>query len=70
MEPIVLLGFCVSMVSSVLAHVIEGLHILQDDVIALGKGQKLIQLSIHQPFGDMMAPEGCLEFLPNRDTVC
>lgn len=69
MEPITLLVIGVCMVPCILAQVIEGLRILQDGVISLSKSQKLIQLSVHQPFGDMMTPEGCLELLPSNDMV-
>lgn len=69
MEPITLLVIGVWMVPCILAQIIEGLRILQDGAISLSKSQKIIQLSVHQPFGDMMTPESCLEILPSNDMV-
>jgi hypothetical protein len=61
---ILFLGIIVSMIACILAQMVKGLCILQYRTGALGECQELIQLSLHQPFGYMVCPEGIPKFLP------
>jgi hypothetical protein len=56
----------ISMITCVLAHVVEGLSILQYHVGSLIECQKLIQLTIKNSSWDMVPSESSLEFLPRN----
>jgi hypothetical protein len=63
-EAVSLLFIRVSMIPHVLAHVIEGLGILQHSMCPLIECQELIQLAVKNPSWNMVSPEGSLELLP------
>jgi hypothetical protein len=64
MKTILFLGITVRMIACILAQMIKSLCILQYRMGALGECQEFIQLLLHQPFWNMMCPEGILKFLP------
>jgi hypothetical protein len=63
-EPVSLLLIRICMISSILAHVIKSLSILQHYPVALSECQKLIELSVHNSGWYMVSPESCLELSP------
>jgi hypothetical protein len=65
-EAVSLLLIRISMVTCILAHVVEGLSILQYRVGSLIKCQKLIQLAIENPDWNVVPSESSLEFLPRH----
>jgi hypothetical protein len=65
-EAISLLLVRISMVTCILAQVVEGLSILQDHAGSLIKCQKLIQLVIENSGWDVVPSESSLEFLPRN----
>jgi hypothetical protein len=65
-EAVSLLFIGISMISCVLAQVIEGLSILQCRAGSLIECQKFIQLAIKNSSWDMVSSESSLEFLPRH----
>jgi hypothetical protein len=65
-EAISLLLVRISMITCILAQVIEGQSVLQYRVGSLIECQKLIQLAIKNSSWDMMPSESSLEFLPRH----
>jgi hypothetical protein len=65
-KAISLLLIRIDMVTCILAQVVEGLSVLQYRVCSLIKCQKLIQLAIENPGGNVVPSEGGLEFLPRH----
>jgi hypothetical protein len=65
-EAISLLLIGISMITCVLAQVIEGLSILQYRAGSLIECQKFIQLAIKNSSWDMVPSESSLEFLPRH----
>ena len=59
-----LLGITISMIARVLAQVVEDMCILQHRAVSLCQCQELFHLPVHESFGNMMRPEGGLEFVP------
>jgi hypothetical protein len=59
----------ISMISCILAQVVEGLSILQDRAGSLIECQKFIQLAIENSSWDMVPSESSLEFLPRHFTI-
>jgi hypothetical protein len=68
-EAVSLLLIGINMITCVLAHVIEGLSILQYRVSSLIECQKFIQLAIKNSSWDMVSSESSLEFLPRHFTI-
>jgi hypothetical protein len=65
-EAVSLLFIRVSMISCVLAHVVEGLGLLQHSTSTLSECQELIQLAVKNPSWNVVSSEGSLEFLPKN----
>jgi hypothetical protein len=65
-EAVSLLLIRIGMVTCILAHVVEGLSVLQHRAGSLIKCEKLIQLAIENPDGNVVPSEGGLEFLPRH----
>jgi hypothetical protein len=65
-EAVSLLLIRISMVTCILAQVVEGLSILQYRAGSLIKCQKLIQLAIENSSWDVVPSESSLEFLPRH----
>jgi hypothetical protein len=65
-EAVSLLLIRISMVTCILAHVIEGLSVLQYRAGSLIKCQKLIQLAIENSGWNVVPSESSLEFLPRH----
>jgi hypothetical protein len=63
-ETILFLGIIISMITRILAQMIESLCILQHHTGALGECQEFIQLLLHLSFRNIMCPEGSPKFLP------
>jgi hypothetical protein len=61
---ILLLGIIVSVITRILAQMIESLCILQYCMGAFGECQEFIQLLLQQSFKNVMCPEGSSKFLP------
>jgi hypothetical protein len=68
-EAVSLLLIGISMITYVLAQVVEGLSILQYHAGSLIECQKLIQLAIKNSSWDVVPSESCLEFLPRHFTI-
>jgi hypothetical protein len=68
-EAVSLLLIGISMISCVLAQVVEGLSILQYRAGSLAECQKFIQLAINNSSWDMVLSESSLEFLPRHFTI-
>jgi hypothetical protein len=68
-EAVSLLLIGISMISCVLAQVIEGLSILQYRAGSLIECQKFIQLAIKNSSWDMVSSKSSLEFLPRHFTI-
>ena len=68
-EAVSLLLIGISMITCVLAQVIEGLSILQYRASSLIECQKFIQLAIENSSWDMVPSESSLEFLPRHFTI-
>jgi hypothetical protein len=68
-EAVSLLLIEISMITYVLAQVIEGLSILQYRAGSLIECQKFIQLAIKNSSWDMVPSESSLEFLPRHFTI-
>jgi hypothetical protein len=65
-EAVSLLLIRISMVTCILAQVVEGLSVLQYRASSLIKFQKLIQLAIENSGWDVVPSESSLEFLPRH----
>jgi hypothetical protein len=65
-EAVSLLLIRISMITCILAQVVEGLSILQDRAGSLIKCQKLIQLAIKNSCWNVVPSESSLEFLPRH----
>jgi hypothetical protein len=59
----------ISMVTCILAQVVEDLSVLQDRAGSLVKCQKFIQLAIKNSSWDVVPSESSLEFLPRHFTI-
>jgi hypothetical protein len=59
----------ISMISCILAQVIEGLSVLQYHAGSLIECQKFIKLAIKNSSWDMVPSESSLEFLPRHFTI-
>jgi hypothetical protein len=68
-EAVSLLLIEISMITFVLAQVIEGLSVLQYRASSLIECQKLIQLAIKNSYWNMVPSESSLEFLPRQFTI-
>jgi hypothetical protein len=68
-EAVSLLLIGISMITCILAQVVEGLSILQYRAGSLIECQKLIQLAIKNSCWDMVSSERSLEFLPRHFTI-
>jgi hypothetical protein len=68
-EAVSLLLVGISMITCVLAQVIEGLSILQYRAGSLIECQKFIQLAIKNSSWDLVPSESSLEFLPRHFTI-
>jgi hypothetical protein len=68
-EEVSLLLIGISMITCILAQVIEGLSILQYRAGSLIECQKLIQLAIKNSSWDMVPSESSLEFLPRHFSI-
>jgi hypothetical protein len=68
-EAVSLLFIRISMITCILAQVIEGLSVLQYHASSLIECQKLIQLAIKNPGWYVVPSESSLEFLPRHFTI-
>jgi hypothetical protein len=68
-EAVSLLLIGISMITCILAQVVEGLSVLQYHAGSLIKCQKLIQLAIKNSSCDVVPSESSLEFLPRHFTI-
>jgi hypothetical protein len=68
-EAVSLLFIRISMVTCILAQVVEGLSILQDRAGSLIKCQKFIQLAIKNSGWNVVPSKSSLEFLPRHFTI-
>jgi hypothetical protein len=68
-EAVSLLLVKISMISCILAQVIEGLSVLQYRAGSLIECQKFIQLAIKNSSWDVVTSESSLEFLPRHITI-
>jgi hypothetical protein len=68
-EAVSLLLIRISMVTCILAQVVEGLSVLQYCASSLIKCQKLIQLVIRNSGWNVVPSESRLEFLPRHFTI-
>jgi hypothetical protein len=68
-EVVSLLLIRISMITCILAQVVEGLSILQYRAGSLIEWQKFIQLVIENSNWDMVSSESSLEFLPRHFTI-
>jgi hypothetical protein len=68
-EAVSLLLVKISMITCILAQVIEGLSVLQYRAGSLIECQKLIQLTIKNSGWDVVPSESSLEFLPRHFTI-
>jgi hypothetical protein len=57
------------MVTRILAHVVQGLGVLQHCASPLSQGQELISLAVQYARGNVMSPKCSLEFLPRHHVV-
>jgi hypothetical protein len=58
------MGVSVRMITRVLAQVIEGLGILHDSAGSLGQSQEFIELSLNEPFWNVVRSESGPKFIP------
>jgi hypothetical protein len=68
-EAVSLLLIRISMITCILAQVVEGLSVLQYCAGSLIECQKFIQLAIKNSSWDMVSSESSLEFLPRHFTI-
>jgi hypothetical protein len=68
-EAVSLVLIRISMITSILAQVVERLSVLQYRAGSLINCQKLIQLAIKNSGGDVVSSESSLEFLPRHFTI-
>jgi hypothetical protein len=65
MKTISLMGISVSMITRVLAQVIEDLCILHDGAGSLSQIHKFIELSLNESFGNVVRSKSGPEFIPD-----
>jgi uncharacterized protein (DUF486 family) len=68
-EMISLLLIWICMITSILAHVVDGMGILQHSAGSLSQCQELIELAIFNPCWNMVSPESRLELFPCHNMV-
>ena len=69
MKAITLLIIIVNMIACVMTQIIESLDIFDNSAGSLSESQKLIQLSFHKPFWNVMGSECLLELIPGDNMI-